>query len=102
MSGTNEIRCPIQQFWKDIKTGKAKKKKCKDSRVTSYCYPKMVDYYICPKGCGREDYGNMRLYSFRIIIIKDIEGEIYKIDKEGLDIQEWKVIAGLPLQLLQA
>lgn len=45
----------------------------------------------------------MRLNSFRIIIIiKDIEGEIYKIDKEGLDIQEWKAIAGLPLQLLQA
>lgn len=102
MSGTKEIRCPIQQFWKDIKTRKVKIK-WKYSRVTSYCYPKIVDYYICPKGCGRVDYGNMRLNSFRIIIIlKDIEGEICKIDKEDLDIQEWKAITGLPLQLLQA
>lgn len=98
MSGTKEIRCPIQQFWKDIKTGKAKIK-CKDSRVTSYCCPKIADYYICAKGCGRVDYGNLRLSDFRIIIIiiKNIKGEIYKIDKEGLDIQEWKAIAGLPL-----
>lgn len=101
MSGTKEIRCPIQQFWKDIKTGKVKRK-CKDSRVTSYCFPKIVDYYMCPKGCGRVDYRNLRLNGFRIIIIKDIDGKIYKIDKKGLAIQEWKAIAGLPLQLLQA
>lgn len=101
MSVTKEIRCPIQQFWKDIKTGKVKIK-CKDSRVTSYCFPKIVDYYMCPKGCGRVDYRNLRLNGFRIIIIKDIDGKFYKIDKEGLAIQEWKAIAGLPLQLLQA
>ena len=57
---------------------------------------------MCPKGCGRVDYRNLRLNGFRIIIIKDIDGKIYKIDKEGLAIQEWKAFAGLPLQLLQA
>lgn len=36
-----------------------------------------------------------------IIIIKDIEREAYKIGKEGLDMQEWKAIADLLLQLLQ-
>lgn len=59
-----------------------------------------MDYYICPKGCGRVDNGRLRLINFRLIIVKDIERGLYKIDKEVLDTKEWKASSGLPLKLL--
>lgn len=60
-----------------------------------------MNYYIGPKGYGRVDNGKLRLISFRNHYYQGHRKEVYKIGKEDLDMQEWKDIADLPLQLLQ-